>query len=125
MIIKTVLAGVTAALLLSGASFAQPADQAAPGDAAMQPLGSPTRAGTPYSDSGGGLPRDPSNVPMNSSRSAGQHGYDSAARTSDMRGAKRMERCRAMSHDAMMEDSTCRAMMKNHPDMMNDGMAPQ
>ncbi len=33
-----------------------------------------------------------------------------------------MNKCKAMSHDAMMKNKGCMAMMKAHPDMMkNDG----
>ena len=31
---------------------------------------------------------------------------------------KKMKSCNAMSHDMMMKDSKCAAMMKAHPDMM-------
>ena len=32
-----------------------------------------------------------------------------------------MNKCKAMSHDAMMKSSKCAAMMKAHPDMMKNG----
>ena len=35
----------------------------------------------------------------------------------------RMNKCKAMSHDAMMKKRTCVAMMKAHPDMMSEPMS--
>ncbi len=36
---------------------------------------------------------------------------------------KKMTKCKAMSHDMMMKNSSCMKMMKMHPDMMSgDGM---
>ncbi|MDQ2860549.1 MAG: hypothetical protein M3T55_07475 [Pseudomonadota bacterium] len=32
---------------------------------------------------------------------------------------KTMNSCQAMSHDAMMADTKCKALMASHPDMMN------
>lgn len=37
--------------------------------------------------------------------------------------ARKMDKCNAMSHDAMMQSASCKKMMKMHPDMMkHDGM---
>lgn len=33
-----------------------------------------------------------------------------------------MASCKAMSHDAMMQDAKCKQMMKMHSGMMKDGM---
>lgn len=33
-----------------------------------------------------------------------------------------MASCKAMSHDAMMQDAKCKQMMKMHAGMMKDGM---
>ena len=33
-----------------------------------------------------------------------------------------MASCKAMSHDAMMQDAKCKQMMKLHSGMMKDGM---
>jgi hypothetical protein len=129
MIKLSVAAGVAVAFVMGAVSMAQTTGgpSAAPSDEATQPLGSTTPSGTPYSDSGGGLPRDPTDTPrMNASPNAGQHGADSAAQTDDRSDAAKIDKCKSMSSEAMSQNATCKAMMKKHPTMMNGGdSAPQ
>jgi len=37
---------------------------------------------------------------------------------------RKMERCQAMAHEAMMKDKACAALMKAHPEMMDSAMTP-
>jgi hypothetical protein len=121
MIVKSLLAGAAAACLFGAVAVAQTSSPPAPAptqpsDQATQPLNSTTPAGTPYSDSGSGLPPDPSDMPA---MSAGKHGSDTAAHTMDRSEAAQIDRCKAMTSDQMMKDKTCAALAKKHPTMMN------
>ena len=120
----SMLAGVAAALMISGAAMAQTTGPAtgAQADQPNVPLKSTTPDGTPYSDSGSGLPSDPGNMPrMHASPNAAQHGADSAAQTDD---GTTIDQCKAMSSDQMANDPTCAKMMKKHPTMMNGADTP-
>jgi hypothetical protein len=59
--------------------------------------------------------------PMNAAR----HGSDSAAQTMDKSETARINKCKLMSHDAMMKDAGCVSLMKKHPTMMNGGESPR
>ncbi len=124
---KTLLAGAAAAMLVSAAAHAASAQTPAaappppPSDQATQPMTSTTPSGTPYSDSGSGLPPDPSDMPRaHNSNSAAQHASDSAAQTGD-NDARQIEQCKAMPNDQMMKNGNCAALAKKHPTMMNGG----
>ncbi|MGI9168702.1 MAG: hypothetical protein ACR2FH_00805 [Caulobacteraceae bacterium] len=59
---------------------------------------------------------------MSKSSSSDSMSSSSQMSKSDM---AKMNKCKAMSHDAMMKDKGCAAMMKAHPEMMSgdDSMA--
>ena len=122
---NSILAGVAAVLLIGGSAMAQPTNPptGAQADNPNVPLKSTNPDGTPYSDTGSGLPADPSNMPrMNRSPSASQNGSDSAAQTPSE--AKTIDQCKAMSASDMASDPTCAKLMKKHPTMMNGGDTP-
>jgi hypothetical protein len=127
MIGKSLFASAAVALMLTSAAAAQTPGGAnaappTPTDQATQPVGSTTQDGRPYSDSGSGLPADPSDMPrMNGSSNAAQHGSDSAAQTPSDADAAQIQQCKAMPNDQMMRNATCAALARKHPTMMNGG----
>jgi hypothetical protein len=120
MIVKAGLAGLAALFLTAAVAGAQATRTTTPPGDHSAPMDSATPAGTPYSDGGSALPRDPIDMPpMHNSSNAAAHGSDSAAVVRGSSEDKAIARCQALSADLAARDAVCAALARKHPTMLN------